>query len=146
MDIVNYLKISDLISTSGQPRAEHFRDIAGQGFKTVINLALPTSDYALPDEGALVTGLGMNYIHIPVLWESPRTEQYETFAALLKANSLDKVWVHCVMNMRVSCFLYLYHRKVEGMPEPEARALMRKIWEPNETWRKFLKQVEKEFS
>jgi len=41
------------------------------------------------------------------------------------------VHVHCIANMRVSAFLYRYHRDVAGMPEFEARALMQKIWSPD---------------
>ena len=66
MDILNYVKVDDLISTSGQPREEQFAAIAGQGFRNVVNLALPTSDNAIAGEGDIVAGLGMNYFHLPV--------------------------------------------------------------------------------
>ncbi|MGH8247421.1 MAG: protein tyrosine phosphatase family protein [Gammaproteobacteria bacterium] len=143
MDIYNYLKIDERISTSGQPKAEDFSGIAGQGFQTVINLALPTSDHAIPDEGSIVTRTGMNYVHIPVVWEAPRTEQFRKFADVVRHNENEKIWVHCVANMRVSCFMYLYHRKVKGMPEAEARALMNRIWDPGafEQWNRFVEDV-----
>jgi len=144
MNVTNYLRISDRISTSGQPAAGDFEEIAKQGFRTVINLALPTSDHAIPDEGALVTRTGMTYVHIPVDWEAPRAGQFQQFAGILRQNETENIWVHCVLNMRVSCFMYLYHRKVKGMPEAEARALMNRIWEPNDfkQWRRFMEDVQ----
>lgn len=143
MNIHDYIKIDDRISTSGQPKAEDFAEIAKQGYQTVINLALPTSDHALPDEGSIVTRTGMNYVHIPVVWEAPRVEQFRKFADTLQQNKDEKIWVHCVVNMRVSCFMYLYHRKVRGMPEAEARALMNRIWDPGkfEQWRRFVEEA-----
>lgn len=140
MNIVNFVELSDRISTSGQPAAADFPVIAAQGFTTVINLALPSSDNALPDEGAIVTGLGMNYVHIPVRWEAPRVEQFHHFAGIMGQLDGEKVWVHCVVNMRVSCFMYLYRRHALGWPEAEARKHMAPIWDPNDypAWAEFV--------
>lgn len=142
MEILNLLEIDERITTSGQPAATDFEEIAAQGFRTVINLALPTSDNAIPEEGAIVTGLGMNYIHIPVVWESPQVAQFQLFSTLLENLPADKIWVHCAMNMRVSCFMYLHNRRTARMPEPKARALMLEVWEPDETWTGFMEEVE----
>jgi protein tyrosine phosphatase (PTP) superfamily phosphohydrolase (DUF442 family) len=143
MQIRNYLRINDRIDTSGQPRAGDFPDMAGQGFRSVINLALPGSDNALAEEGSIVTGLGMNYFHIPVVWEAPRVDQFRTFAGIMEGHEHEKIWVHCALNMRVSCFMYLYHTLVRGMPELQARALMNRIWNPDEypVWKKFIDDV-----
>jgi protein tyrosine phosphatase (PTP) superfamily phosphohydrolase (DUF442 family) len=130
MQIVNFAQLGERLATSGQPAAADFKSIAEQGYTTVINLALPSSDRAVPDEGALVTGLGMNYIHIPVRWEAPRVDQYRRFAALMRQLEGEKTWVHCVMNMRVSCFLYLYRRHELGWDDAEARRHMDAIWDP----------------
>ncbi|MCD6051762.1 MAG: hypothetical protein K0Q55_3171, partial [Verrucomicrobia bacterium] len=54
-----YLRVDENLATSGMPLPEQFTDIAQAGFKTVINLALPTSDNALANEGELVTRAGM---------------------------------------------------------------------------------------
>jgi len=143
VDIYNYLRIGERLSTSGQPRAEDFRAMAADGFRTVINLAVPTSEKAIPDEGALVTGVGMNYIHIPVVWEAPRVDQFRMFARLMEQQEQESTWVHCIANMRVSCFLYLYHTGRKGMAEDEARALMNRIWEPERLpqWKQFITDV-----
>jgi uncharacterized protein (TIGR01244 family) len=142
MDIINLLEIDNRITTSGQPENSDFEEIAARGFKTVINLALPTSDNAIPEEGAIVTSLGMNYIHIPVVWEAPQVEQFQLFSALLETLPDDRIWVHCAMNMRVSCFMYLHNRRTAAMPEHQARSLMNQVWEPDETWTGFMEEIE----
>lgn len=143
MNIINFAEISDRISTSGQPAAADFPAMAAQGFSTVINLALPSSDHALPDEGAIVTGLGMNYLHIPVRWEAPRVEQFRHFAGIMRQLDGEKVWVHCALNMRVSCFMYLYRRHELGWPDADARRHMDPIWNPRDypAWAEFVDNV-----
>lgn len=132
--IRNYYRVSDRLSCSGQPTREQFAEIARAGYEVVINLALPTSDSALADEGAIVTGLGMSYFHLPVLWESPTLEDLELFFGVTKATGDRPVWIHCALNMRASCFLYLYRKHIVGLPEEEARYPMDALWRPEGVW------------
>lgn len=139
-EITNFVQLTDDIGTSGQPTREQFAAIAGAGFGTVVNLALPTSDNAIADEGSVVTGLGMRYVHIPVVFESPTVDDLRTFIGVMKALEGSKVWVHCVVNARVSAFLYHYLRHVRGLDEAASRSVVLDRWEPsmNETWKSFL--------
>ena len=66
-DIYNFLKLSNSIATSGQPNEEQFVAIKEAGYQVVVNLALPESTNALPDEQKVVEAQGMQYIHIPVV-------------------------------------------------------------------------------
>ena len=70
--ITNYLKISEDLGTAGQPFRQQFNFVKEAAYDVVVNLALPTSTNAIPDEGDLVRSLGMEYIHIPVLHNSAR--------------------------------------------------------------------------
>ncbi len=140
-DIYNFLNLSDSIATSGQPTKEQFSAIKDSGYQIVINLALPTSTNALPDEKQIVEALGMQYFHIPVLWENPKIEDVEQFFNVMEANSDRKRFVHCAANMRVSAFMYLYHRLRERMSNEEAQKDLHQIWVPNEVWQKFIDRV-----
>jgi uncharacterized protein (TIGR01244 family) len=133
-----YLRVDENLSTSGMPRAEQFADIAQAGFQVVINLALPTSDNALPNEGELVTRAGMTYIHIPVNFENPPVADFERFTQLLSAASDQKVWVHCAANMRVSAFIFLHRLRTQSASRAEAERDLRRIWEPEDAWRDLL--------
>ena len=59
-NITNYIRISDRIASSGQPEEQQFKDIAQAGFQVVINLAMPNSDNAIPEEGYIVTARKMS--------------------------------------------------------------------------------------
>ncbi len=142
--IRNYLKIEENMASSGQPDAHQFNEIAQLGFDSVINLAMPSSDYAIANEGELVTSSGMSYIHIPVVWEAPREKQFALFAAVLRQHEGAKVWVHCALNMRVSVFVYLYRCLRLGVPKEEARRSLEAIWTPNKVWSDFIEQIERQ--
>ncbi len=138
-NITNYLRVSDRLSSSGQPDEDGFRSISAAGFCAVINLAMPDSKNAIPEEGSIVTELGMTYHHIPVPFDAPKTNHLRQFFGLMVSLQDQNVWVHCVVNYRVSAFLYLY-RRWKGMSEDDARMAVFKNWEPNATWLAFMAQ------
>ena len=86
-DIYNFLALSDALGTAGQPLAAQFSAIKNAGYQVVINLALATSPQALLDEKEIVERQGMEYIHIPVVWESPRVEDALHFFDAMKAHA-----------------------------------------------------------
>jgi protein tyrosine phosphatase (PTP) superfamily phosphohydrolase (DUF442 family) len=139
--ITNYLCLSDTLGTASQPTAEQFATLKVAGYEVVVNLAMPTSTNALPNEGELVAARGMEYVHIPVIWESPTAEDLERFFAVLDENRGRKVFVHCALNMRVSCFVFLYRVLRLGVPAEVARRDVLAIWEPNEVWQRFIDKL-----
>ena len=64
--IRNFLRIDDGLTTGGMPPVDDFAALRQAGFEVVINLALPPSDNALPNEGELVSAQGMTCVHISV--------------------------------------------------------------------------------
>lgn len=140
-EITNYILISDRIASSGQPQEMQFKDIAQAGYEVVINLALPNSENAIPEEGYIVTARKMQYIHIPVPFEAPTTEHLKDFISIMEAFKNKKVWVHCVVNYRVSAFLYLYMRLVNKATIEEASKVILKSWKPNDIWKSFMENT-----
>lgn len=140
-NIYNFLKLSDSVATAGQPTESQFSAIRAAGYQVIINLALPESPNALPHEQKIVEECGMQYVHIPVIWENPTLADFDRFLEAMKANAGKKIFVHCAANMRVSAFMYLYRSIVEGMSAEEAERDLHKIWLPNETWQQFIKQA-----
>jgi protein tyrosine phosphatase (PTP) superfamily phosphohydrolase (DUF442 family) len=106
--IRNFLRIDDQLATSGMPQPDDFAAMRQAGFDVVINLALPTSDNALPNEGELVSAQGMTYVHIPVNFDAPQLKDFERFTKMMDVCVGQKVFVHCAANMRVSAFLFLH--------------------------------------
>jgi protein tyrosine phosphatase (PTP) superfamily phosphohydrolase (DUF442 family) len=139
-DIRNFLPLSGRIATAGQPAADQFQAIRDAGYEVVINLAMPDSTYALPNEKEVVAGHGMRYVHIPVRWESPTLEDAGRFFHAMDdaAAAGQKVFAHCAMNMRVSAFMYLYRTVRERVDAAAAAADLHRLWTPNPTWQQFL--------
>ncbi len=139
-EITNYVQLTEDIGSSGQPRREQFAAIAEAGFEAVINLALPDSEHAVPEEGSLVTSLGMSFHHIPVDFAAPTVAELKTFIGVMEALAGRRVWVHCVVNARVSAFLYHYLSKVRGLPEADCRSPILEKWAPqmDDVWKAFL--------
>lgn len=131
--------VTPRLGTSGQPTVRQLAAIADAGYTTVINLALHDDPrYSLPDEPGTVRALGMQYVHIPVAFGSPRRADLQAFFEAMDAHRDERVWVHCAANMRVSAFLGLYGVLREGQPAEQAFALMHELWEPDATWRAFI--------
>jgi protein tyrosine phosphatase (PTP) superfamily phosphohydrolase (DUF442 family) len=139
-DIYNYRAIDKKLGTAGQPAEEDFKLIRGAGFETVINLALPTSDNALPNEGSVVTGLGMTYVHIPVDFKAPTTRDFQYFCQMMDAFGSRPLFVHCAANMRVSAFVFLYRVLRHRVAVAEAERDMHAVWHPDETWSCFIEE------
>ena len=136
--LTNYYPISPLILTAGQPTAEQIALLAQAGCQVVINLARPTSPNALVDEAELVAAQGMDYVTIPVKWEEPTLDDLDRFFAAMEANQTRKVFVHCVVNYRVSTFIYLYRVLRLGVDPDDAIWDLRSIWEPDKKWLAFI--------
>jgi len=146
-DIRNFLRLSPRITTSGALREGDPQRLAAIGTQRVIDLALHSHPEALADPPAQMAAAGLAYSHIPVPFDAPTEAHYQAFVASLEADEAP-VHVHCIMNWRVSAFFYRWHREACGMAEPEARALLERIWSPHTRedaeaapWRAFVQGV-----
>lgn len=137
--ILNYVKINELISTSGQPKIEELELIANEGFEVVINLAVNTISNALENEDKIVSSLNMSYIHIPVDFENPKISDLKLFLNILQALGANKVWIHCAKNYRVSAFMYVYHKYILHTPFEEINLSIFDIWQPSLVWQELMK-------
>ena len=137
--ILNYIKINELISTSGQPKIEELESIANEGFEVVINLAVLVTSNALENEDKIVSSLNMSYIHIPVDFENPKLSDLKLFLNILQALGANKVWIHCAKNYRVSAFMYVYHKYILHTPFEQIDLSIFDIWQPSLVWQELMK-------
>lgn len=134
--IYNYLRVSDRLGTAGQPTREQISAIKAAGFAVVVNLDVAGS---VPwSESEEVAQLGMDYIHIPVVWSSPQPEDLDRFFEVMDSHQDRMVFVHCAANMRVSAFIFLYRVLRQGVPPRMASEHLDRIWEPNRIWHHFI--------
>lgn len=136
--IIALRHISPRLATAGQPRPEHFTRLRDEGFEAVINLAMPGSPNALPDEAERVRALGMSYRAIPVEWTAPTPAHLREFCAAMDDLGAGRALVHCALNKRASAFVFLWRVLHCGEPiEPAAQDLFA-IWNPEPTWARFV--------
>ena len=136
--IYNFLPLTDYVATAGQPTEAELAAVKAAGYEAVVNLLPADSPNALPEEAEIVTGLGMEYVPIPVDWASPQAAAAERFFDVLDAHQDRRIFVHCAANMRVSAFMYLYRALRQHIPPAEASQDLHRIWTPNETWQRFI--------
>jgi protein tyrosine phosphatase (PTP) superfamily phosphohydrolase (DUF442 family) len=138
---LNYVQNSPRISSAGMPARRQFAAIADAGFDVVVNLAPSQALGAHQDEQTLVEQRGMRYFNIPVNFDSPRREDFERFARILRDNGGKRTLVHCQLNLRASTFVFLY-RVVELGEDPD-RAFddVERVWLPSAQWREFIREI-----
>jgi protein tyrosine phosphatase (PTP) superfamily phosphohydrolase (DUF442 family) len=134
IDIHNWRRLDERLTTSGQPTESQLLAIAALGVDCVVNLGLHTHPKALSDERASVTALGMDYVHQPVEFQNPTPEDLEAFCCLMDRLQGRTIHVHCIANYRVSAFLYRYRIDRLGWDQARARADLDAIWTPDGPW------------
>lgn len=134
-EIANFQFVHEHLLTSGQPTVEQLKQIKEYGVDTIINLAFTDADQHLENEDKICAELSLNYIQIPILWDTPTDDQCLFVLDLIAHLVQEKmVWVHCTENMRVSSLMYLYRQYFLDIDMPTAQEELHKVWEPNETW------------
>ena len=138
---LNYVENSPRISSAGMPTRRQFAAIADAGFDVVVNLAPSGALGAHENERTLVEQRGMRYFNIPVNFDSPRKEDFERLAQILRDNGDRRILVHCQMNLRASTFVFLY-RVIELGEDPD-RAFddLEHVWLPSSRWREFIREI-----
>jgi len=117
--ITNFYRIDENIATSGQPKAEQFKEIFAEGFEVIFNLALSDSPNAIEDEGKIINELNMEYVHIPVDFRSPSLEDLKLF------------FKHT--------FMFLYHTIKCQIPVADAHRHIDAVWQPDSLWQDFIR-------
>ncbi len=141
-DIRNYKEYSATFASAGQPSREQLDLLKSAGFERIVYIALTNSRGAIEGEDAIVKeALGMDYVHVPVIWDAPTAADFYAFAGAMQREPTKKTLLHCQANFRASAFAFLYRVIYEDVPVAQAKADMNSIWQPNETWRKLIFEV-----
>ena len=141
-DIYHFLPLKDALFTAGMPTASQLADAAHSGVQVVINLAMPDSEKALPDEDSLVRSLGMTYVGIPVVWDHPTRQDLDKFIDSMDMHQAETRLVHCQANYRATAFVTLHRILRLGWQPAEAFKDLRRIWNPDDypIWKEFIER------
>jgi protein tyrosine phosphatase (PTP) superfamily phosphohydrolase (DUF442 family) len=137
--IRNFVQLRKNIGTSGQPTSKQFKLIADAGYEHVVNLATPDHPDSIPNEGQIVTQQGMSYTHIPVPFDAPLPKHVKHFCGIMSILSTEQIFVHCIMNYRVSAFMFHFLSKIEGCSDTESKSEIFDLWVPDKIWKNLLK-------
>ena len=90
--IKNFGQMDERFYRGAQPKEQDYKDLAGLGIKTVIDLRDDPESY----EKREVEALGMRYINIPMSdTEYPQGAQVDQFLKLMDDPATGKLYVHC---------------------------------------------------
>ncbi len=133
-EISNYREYSATFASSGQPTKEQLQFLKDDGFERIVYIAFSDNGNAFADEDVVVKELGMDYVHIPVIWDHPTASDFYAFAGSMQLEPNRKTLLHCQVNYRASAFSFLYRVLYEDVSVAEAKADLNSVWQPNETW------------
>jgi uncharacterized protein (TIGR01244 family) len=107
--MVDFLKIDDEILVGGQVNSTQLKQLAGDGFKTVVNLQTEdeTNQLLSPQtEGTKVRALGMQYVHFPVSMVTMNPEKVDEFREKMKRWP-SPLFVHCNSGKRAGALVMM---------------------------------------
>ena len=141
-NVINWRRLSDRLTTSGQPTEAQLAEIKALGVRDVVNLGPHSNKGALDDEAASLSALDMRYTYIPVDFEAPTEDDFEAFCDAMDKLDGQPLHVHCIYNARVSAFFYRYALEGRGGDLDEAFVRMDGIWRPGGVWAQFISKPE----
>jgi len=136
--IVNYTKVDAVVACGGATETAALEGLKNDGFKTVINLRLPTEQGANLDENAArAKALGLNYLNLPFNGQSPDPKVVDAFLAAVANKANQPVYIHCGSASRVGA-VWLVKRVVQdGWPVDKATEEAKMIGLRSEPLEKF---------
>ncbi|MEJ6487264.1 sulfur transferase domain-containing protein [Nostoc punctiforme UO1] len=112
MNIVR--KINDQLAIAGQITPDQLKQIADEGYKSVLNLRLPDETGLLADEQEKTQFFGLYYVNFPTKTEDINHQGmlqiYQTIAELPKPTL-----IHCDNSIRSAAIVLLYIAIKQGI-------------------------------
>ena len=100
--IVNFTKVDAVIACGGATETTALAGLKADGFKTVINLRMPTEQGAnIEANAAQAKSVGLNYVSIPFNGQQPDPKAVDTFLATVANKANQPVFIHCGSASRV---------------------------------------------
>lgn len=107
------------IGAAGQPGSNDWKDLAGAGVRTVVDVRALNESRG-HDEPDAVRAAGMTYVSIPVTQSTLGDEQFDAVRNLLRDPSRRPIVVHCASSNRVGALLLPYFVLDEKQPLEKA--------------------------
>lgn len=100
--IVNFTKVDAVVACGGATETKALDGLAKDGFKSVINLRLPTENGVnLEENMAHAKALGLKYFSLPFNGQQPDPKVVDEFLATVANTDNQPVYIHCGSASRV---------------------------------------------
>ena len=109
----------DGVVSGGQPSEEQLAAAAAAGYRTVINLRMPSED-GLPGEAERVAELGLDYLSLPIDGADGITEDNARELAQALETAERPLLLHCGSGNRIGALLALSAYHVDGKSAEES--------------------------
>lgn len=117
-------KINDEVTVGPQPSADRLKELARQGFRSVVNFRTEGEEdqpLSPAQEGEKAKGLGLEYLHVPVSMKSMGPETVDGFRQ--RFPDLPKpVFAHCKSGKRAGAMVMMHMACEQGMSGKETLA------------------------
>jgi len=138
----NFKTNSELITSSGTIINVNLESFLNLNYEVIINLLPDEAEYSRENESEDFAKLGIDYVYIPINWETPNSSDYDAFeTALIKATG-KKVHIHCAANYRATAFYAIFAHKNKGWSTEKIKEFIGSTWQISEypAWEKFVKK------
>lgn len=119
-EAANYHLIDDGLATANAITPAAVPKLASAGFKTIIDLRLPT-EVGVAEESVAARGAGICYVSVPVTLGTLSGAQVRAVGAVLDEPANRPVLMHCSSGNRVGAVMALYREKIRGADNEAAR-------------------------
>ena len=134
---MNLHRINDRLITGGHFIGNGAQFLSNQGVKVVLDLRDKPPD----GQKQKLAELGIRWVNIPIVWKSPRPEDFEKFSAAMDEFADEHVMVQCAANYRASSMTYLYRVVARGNEESVAARDLHAVWKPEGQWLDYIEGI-----
>jgi uncharacterized protein (TIGR01244 family) len=136
--IVNFTKVDAVVACGGATETSALEGLAKDGFKTVINLRLPTEPGAnIEQNAARAKELGLNYVSLPLNGQQPDPKVADRFLDVVANKANQPVYIHCGSASRVGGVWLIKRVLLDGWTIDKATEEAKFIGLRSETLEKF---------
>lgn len=121
-DLPQYLEVTPLLGTGGQPADAGLKALAEKGYSAVVNLRTAGEKVDLVAEEKRARELGMKYYSVPVAGSAPEERSAIEFLRVLNELNGEKVFVHCATANRVGSLVMIRRVLHDGLTVESAEA------------------------
>ena len=144
-NISSFRKNDENLSTSGQPTEAELSLLASDNYKWIINLRPNLEMETVFDEKAIVENLGLEYLQIPMTFETLNNKILMKFFEVMEETETKKSLVHCHHNIRVSALLAFYRILKQNWSKEEVFNDLSKMMEITPTFENYFSHHISEF-